>query len=239
MKNSIFHRKPFLLWAAFVPILTLNGCAWIGHYVPDETAATVSNPTNCFNHVFLYTPWFAGDFGNGEPAWNGHNYDNELVTGLHPSTKSEFDFKVRSYPKFVIRFDNNKTNFLREIAHEIEATNKIKFTSEKWETLPVTQFYTLRGKYASSTADFTFLCREGELIGPLTNSIYPISGKIHLVHYLTDIHSDTETNLSGTVFHATAFIPETVDSREREYLVSVMKMFIANMRLARDPKIHE
>jgi hypothetical protein len=233
-----YYDKLFPLLATFVSMLALNGCAWVSHYIPDETAATVSNSTNCFNNVFLYTSWFAGGFGDGEPAWNGHNFDNELVIGLHPPTKSEFDFKVRSYPKFVTQF-NSKTNLLREIASKIEATNKITYLSERWETLPVTQFYSQKGKYTFSLSDFTFLCREGELVGPLPNAIYPVNGKIHFVHYLADIHSDTETNLSGTVFHAMAFIPETVDSQERVYLVGVMKMFIENMRLARDPILHK
>ncbi len=199
---------------------------------------TSDNSTKQFNHVLLYTPWFTGDFGDGSQEWNGMNFDDELgenAIGLHPSTKSEFHFKVRRYPGLVTEFDN-PTNFLHEIASETEAMYKITFTAERWENLTVERSFNQGVKYEAT--NFIFLCREGEFENSLPGAIYPVQGKIYFVHYLANvIHSDTQTNLSGTVFHAMAFIPETVDPKERIYLVSVMKLYIETMVLIGDPKI--
>jgi hypothetical protein len=68
------------------------------------------------------------------------------------------------------------------------------------------------------------------------DELFGHTGGVHFVQYLADVYSDAETNLSGTVFHAVALIPETVKPEERERLVNVMKLFIENMDLSRAPK---
>jgi hypothetical protein len=192
------------------------------------------NVTNTYGQIFLYASWFRGSFGDGQKEWNGLVSDNDLVTGLHPATKSEFDFKVRSYPSLCPQF-TNKMDFLQEIAREIEATNKMEVKSERLETISIEQSFNQNGKLVLTRTNFTFLCKEGKVKGPL-HGIYSIGGDAYFVHYLADVHSDAETNLSGTVFHAMAFIPETVGLEERGYLVKTMKLFIEEMDLSRDPK---
>jgi hypothetical protein len=217
--------------------LTLCGCALsstpIARHIP--SAANAAEFTNTFGEVYLYTSWFSGIFGDGQKEWNGLVSDNELVIGLHPATRSEFDFKVRSYPHLRSLF-TDKTSLLREMAREVELTNKMTVTSETFETLSIGQYYHHKGKIDVSRSLFTFLRKEGKMEGQLPGSIYSTSGGVHFVQYLADVHSDAETNLSGTVFHAVALIPETVKPEERERLVNVMKLFIENMDLSRAPK---
>lgn len=122
------------------------------------------------------------------------------------------------------------------MAREVELTNKMTVTSETFETLSIGQYYHHKGKIDVSRSLFTFLRKEGKMEGQLPGSIYSTSGGVHFVQYLADVHSDAETNLSGTVFHAVALIPETVKPEERERLVNVMKLFIENMDLSRAPK---
>jgi hypothetical protein len=186
--------------------------------------------TNTFGEVYLYTSWFRGMFGDGNEEWNGLVSDNELVIGLHPATKSEFDFKVRAYPTIRPQF-NDKTNFLREIAMEIEATNKMEVTSEGFETFSIEQSYNQNEKLAFTRTNFTFLRREGKMKGPF-RGIYSVNGDIYFVHYVASVQSDAETNFSGTVFHATALIPESVNLDEREHLLDTMKLFLREMDIS-------
>jgi hypothetical protein len=236
----MFPKIKFWLQASFslIVILALCGCASIltpiVRHIPDSES-TPTNPTNTFNEVFLYTSWFRGMFGDGNIEWDGLVSDNELVVGWHPATKSEFDFKVRAYPALRPQY-SDKTNFLREIAIEIETTNKIEVTSESFETFSIEQSYNENGKLAFTRANFTFLRREGKMKGPLSQGIYPVNGDIHFVHYLADVRSDIETNFSGTVFHAMAFIHETVSSDERKHLLDTMKLFIKEMDISRGDK---
>ena len=114
-----FVKTEFWLCATFVLFLVfmLLGCASLSRKVSNSESYPEIG-TNTYDEVYLYTSWFRGMFGDGTKVWDGLVSDNELVTGLHPATKSEFDFKVRSYPTIRPQF-NNKTNFLREIAIEI------------------------------------------------------------------------------------------------------------------------
>jgi hypothetical protein len=180
------------------------------------------------------TSWFRGEFGDGNREWNGLVSDNDLVIGLHPATKSEFDFKVRAYPTIRPQF-NDKTNFLREIAIEIETMNKVEVTSENFETFSIEQSYNQNGKLAFTRANFTFLRRDGKMKSTF-QGIYPTKSDLHFVHYIASVRSDTETNFSGTVFHAMAFIPETVGSEERKHLLDTMKLFIKEMDISRGNK---
>ena len=223
-----FVKTEFWLCATFVLFLVfmLLGCASLSRKVSNSESYPEIG-TNTYDEVYLYTSWFRGMFGDGTKVWDGLVSDNELVTGLHPATKSEFDFKVRSYPTIRPQF-NNKTNFLREIAIEIEATNKMEVTSESFETFSIEQSYNQKGKLAFTKGNFTFLRREGNIKGPF-QGVYSVNGDIYFVHYLADAQSDTETNFSGTVFHAVAFIPETVSSDERKHLLDTMKLFITKM----------
>jgi hypothetical protein len=234
------HLNIVFLCAILDLILVFCGCAGMSHETLDKSAVEDKMSTKLFNHVALYTQWFTGEFGDGSQEWNGLNFDDKYggnAVGLHPVTKSEFHFKVRIYPGLAAQF-NNQTNFLHKVASETEAMNKIKFTAESWESLPIEQYYSKNGKFTST--NFIFLCREGELMGPLPWGIYPVRGKLYFKHYLAEIiRSDTKTNLSGTVFHAMAFIPETVDPKEREHLVYALKLFIINMALVGDPTLQK
>jgi hypothetical protein len=118
---------------------------------------------------------------------------------------------------------------------EIEMTNKMEFTSESFETFSIEQSYNQNGKLIFAKANFTFLRREGEMKGDF-QGIYPVKGNYHFVHYLASVRSDTETNFSGTVFHATAFIPETVGLDKRKHLLDTMKLFIEKMDISRGDK---
>ncbi len=215
---------------SFISILTFLGCASNVRHISVASNESAANVTNSFNYVHLYTTWFDGLFGDGRKEWDGLVSDNDLAIGLHPATKSEFDFKVRAYPSIATNF-HDKTNFLYEIAKGIEATNQMEATSTKLETIPIMQ----RSKLAMAKANYTFLCRSGKVKGPI-EGVYPINCDTYFVHYLADVHSDAETNLSGIVFHAVASMPETVDLKERQHLIKTMKLFIKNMILARDPK---
>jgi hypothetical protein len=226
-----FVKFEFGLCASFGFILffLLLGCASLSRNV-STSQFYPETETNTYGEVYLYTSWFRGMFGDGTEEWNGLVSDNELVTGLHPATKSEFDFKVRSYPTIRSHFDN-KTNFLREVSIEIETTNRMEVTSESFENFAIEQSYNQNGKLAFTKGNFTFLRREGKIKGPF-QGIYSVNGDIHFAHYLADVQSDTETNFSGTVFHAVALIPETVSSDERKHLLDTMKHFIREMDIS-------
>jgi len=232
-----FIKIEFWLCVSFGLAFILSGCMATRSAISRHVQTSQFYPeieTNTFGEVYLYTSWFRGMFGDGNEEWNGLVSDNGLVIGLHPATKSEFDFKVRAYPTIRPRF-NDKTNFLREIAIEIETMNKVEITSEGFETFSIEQSYNQNGKLALKRANFTFLRREGKIKGPLQGT-YSVNGDIHFVHYIASVQSDAETNFSGTVFHAMAFIPETVGSDERKHLLDAMKLFIKEMDISRGGK---
>jgi hypothetical protein len=222
-------------------LLILCGCAAITgpmvRRVPSGDLAEYEAGTNTCNSVILYCSWFRGSFGNWRKEWDGFSANSELVTGLHPATKSEFDFKVREYPSLRGQF-SDKMSLLREVATEIEDRSRMTVTSESVETMPVEQSYQKDGKLTFRRENFTFLRKEGAL-NVNAAGIYKISGTLHFVHYLTDVHSDAETNVSAIVFHAMAYIPETVPPAKREYLLDNMKHFITAMDLGRDPKSYK
>ena len=124
-------------------LILSSGCAAISRHVSAEKSYPELAKNPC-GEVYLYCSWFRGMFGDGKPVWDGLCSDNELVIGLHPATKSEFDFKVRSYPSVYPQF-TNKVDFLREIAREIETQNNIEITSEKIETISIEQSYNKNG----------------------------------------------------------------------------------------------
>jgi hypothetical protein len=137
---------------------------------------------------------------------------------------------VRSYDSLTNHI-SSKADFLIAVATQIDAQSKINVRSSNFEILPVEQSCFTNGSLKLMVNRFTFLHQEGEM-DATSQGVYHLSGKIHFVHYLADVRSDAETNYSGTVFHAMAFIPQEIQVSERERLIDAMRTFIEEMDLS-------
>jgi hypothetical protein len=220
-----------------VSILAIYGCTSVDvqRNISSNIPKNPLGPAHTANEVYLYTSWFRGMFGDGKKEWDGVVSDNDLAVGLHPATHSEFDFKVRSYHS-LSGLMSSRTNFLTEVAKEIYAENKINIDSSAFEILTLEQSYPTNGSLGVVRSRFTFLHQEGDTVAA-SQGVYQLSGPIHFVHYLADVRCDADTNYSGIVFHAMAFIPQQTNAREREHLIAVMKHFIQNMDLTREQNV--